>query len=136
METIRHQIKQLILKFESKETPLDFTLKEINAISTIKIDEYDLQNYWISKDLEGFIDEITIAQIIDWQEIDDNQAHKLITEIKNNINDSSIVNRNTTALEKRYSKPKGTISDWIFYDDITDSEQILKLLKKDTIIRL
>lgn len=136
METIRNQIKKLILRFESKEITLEFALKEINAISIIKIDEYDLQNYWTSQDLEDFINEITMPQIIDWQEIDDNQTQKLITEIENNITNTALINKNIAALEKRYNKPSGTISDWIFYDDITDSEQILKLLKKDTTIIL
>lgn len=136
MALTKDKIKSLTLQFENKEITLEFALKEINAISTIKIDEYDLQNYWTSKDLEDFINEITTVQITNWQEIDDNKAKKLITEIKENITNNAIVIRNMTALEKKYKKPTGTISDWIFYDDITDSEQILKLLKQDTTIRL
>jgi site-specific recombinase XerD len=136
METIKNEIKRLILKFENEEITLKFALIEINTISPTKIDEYDLQNYSTSTDLDDFVEELSMPQITDWREIDDNEASKLITEIKENIINSALVNRNINALEKRYKKSQGIISDWIFYDDIMENEKILELLKKDTTITL
>lgn len=136
METLKNEIKRLILKFENEEITLKFALIEINTISPTKIDEYDLQNYSTSTGLDDFVEELSMLQITDWREIDDNEANKLITEIKENIINSALVNRNINALEKRYKKSQGIISDWIFYDDIMENEKILELLKKDTTITL
>lgn len=74
--------------------------------------------------------------IADWASIDDARAVLLIKEILANITNDNIVDRNSDALEKRYRKPTGFISDLIFYKDPIDEQAILALLKKDTTIYL
>lgn len=76
------------------------------------------------------------SEIANWKEINDESASALIEEVLNHTTNDELLERNMTALEKRYKKPTGTISEWIFYDDITDGNKILEWLKKDTIIRL
>ncbi|HUP13099.1 MAG TPA: hypothetical protein VM187_12820 [Niastella sp.] len=56
----------------------------------------------------------------------------LIRQILADVTRDNIVHRNSDALEKRYRKKTGFISDLIFYQDITDEPAILKLLKEDT----
>ena len=77
-----------------------------------------------------------VNSIENWTEIDDVYADKLITEFKNNLTNDALMNRNATALEKKYKKSSGTLSHWIFNDDITENKKILELLKKDTTIQL
>ena len=72
-----------------------------------------------------------------WKEIDDTIALRLLNEIFENIAHEGIFLReNSSALEKRYGKTIGTITDLIFYEDIKSSEEILAKLKTDTRIML
>jgi hypothetical protein len=132
----RETIKKLITDFENGISPIDATLQNINEISSLKIDKDYLANYWRSMDLESFTDILATPEIENWIEIDDEYADKLITEIKMNLTNDAILNRNTTALEKRYKKSTGTISDWIFHNEIMDNKKLLELLKLDTSIKL
>ncbi len=86
--------------------------------------------------LDEFVRLNSIKPIENWKELTDNDSLKLIVEIFDNITDSAVVSRNMTALEKRYSKPEGTISNLIFYQDITDPTEILRRLKVNTSIAL
>jgi len=47
-----------------------------------------------------------------------------------------IIDKNSEALEKRYKKPTGTITDWIFHQEITEKMELLKKLKTNDIIQL
>ncbi len=87
--------------------------------------------------LDEFISLILVSPITDWKNIDDNKALILIEEIIQNISKDAVIKRNSEALEKRYNKPYGVISDWIFIDDITNNKTILDKLKdNDDIIKL
>ena len=74
--------------------------------------------------------------IYNWKQIDDKKALVLIKEIIVNLDNEEIIERNSEGLEKKYGKTKGTISDLIFIEDITDPNQILSSLKKQNIIYL
>lgn len=74
--------------------------------------------------------------IKDWRDLNDNDSIFLTEEIINNLQDDLILEKNSTALSKRYSKSKDNLIDWIFQDDILDSNLILEMLKKDNIISL
>ena len=60
----------------------------------------------------------------------------ILDESLESIGDDAVLQRNFEALEKRYSKPTGRVSNWIFQDDITDSNELLRLLKQNTSIAL
>ena len=79
---------------------------------------------------------IVTPEIEDWQTIDDERAKLMLEDILKNITDDTIIDRNSTALEKKFSKPTGRIITWIFHENITDIEEILSLLKKNTSIAL
>lgn len=132
----KEALKKLIIDFENGVSTIETSLEKINAISYAKIDEYFLANYWRSMDLEDFTEILATPEIEDWFEIDDEYADKLITEMKINLTNDAIFNRNATALEKRYKKSTGTISDWIFHNEIIDNKKLLRLLKLDTSIKL
>ncbi|WP_418654501.1 hypothetical protein [Tenacibaculum soleae] len=136
LEIIGKEIKKLIIGFENELESAEKTIEKINKISSNRIDEYSLRNYWRKTDLEDFVEVLSMPQIEKWKEIDDVHADKLITEYKNNLTNDALMNRNATALEKRYKKSNGTLSNWIFYENITDNKKIIELLKKDTTIKL
>lgn len=130
------KVRQLINDFESGKISSDIALTEINKLSNVNIDLSWLCSYNSSMDLDMFVRILTIEPIADWQEIDDKRAIEIINETLDSIGDDAVIQRNFEALEKRYSKPTGTLSDWIFQEDIMDSNELLQLLKKNTSIAL
>jgi len=130
------KIKNLIAGLENNDLALDIVLETIKKITKKNITHYELKNYWRSESLNDFVKTMSIEPIKDWENIDDNRALELINGILSNLNEDSIIAINSDALEKKYSKASGTISDWIFHDDITNPNQILKLLKEDTVLLL
>lgn len=73
--------------------------------------------------------------MVDWRSIDDSIATEMLTEIYRRLGDEELLIRYATALERRYGKPEGTISNLIFYEDLSEKE-ILKRLKVDTVTYL
>ncbi|NME71253.1 hypothetical protein [Flammeovirga aprica] len=130
------EIKRLIIDFENDKISSEKALIEINKLSNVVVDNFSLQTYNSSMDLEMYVRILTLESIADWQEIDDKRAIDLINEILTSTDDDAVLLRNFEALEKRYSKPTGALSDWIFHDDITEANELLLLLKKNTTIIL
>lgn len=130
------KIRELITDFESGMISCDYALSEINKYSNQRVDIDWLYSYQSSIDLDMFIRILTIEPIVDWQDIDDKRAIELLEEIMSNLGDDALLQRDFEALEKRYSKPTGRISNWIFHEDINDTTELLKLLKTDTSIAL
>jgi len=125
-------VKRLIEDFEVNKISEEMAISEINKISTTELDEYSLRNYWRSIDLDTLVETLTIPQIPDWQELTDERSLELIREAIANLGRDALFTRNASALEKRYSKPEGTLSGWIFHEDIIDENEILERLKVDT----
>ncbi len=136
MVELKSKIKELVIRFERGYESAKNTVDNINELSSLKIDIDFLRNYWRSLDLDSFVELISKSEIKNWKEIDDECADKLIRGILDNLENDALINIYTTALEKRFKKSTGTISDWIFCDDITDPIKILELLKTDTVIQL
>ena len=86
--------------------------------------------------LEDFIDLITIDPIDNWQQLNQQHSINLISEILENIGNEALTTRNSEALEKRYSKPEGTVINLIFHKDLNNPEEIMNELKKETKIFL
>jgi hypothetical protein len=136
MQDISERIKKIILDYENNLIPTEAALESINSFSNMDVDREWLDSYWNSMSLDEFVRLITISPIDNWKELTDVDSLKLIAEIFDNITDNAIVQRNMTALEKRYSKPEGTISNWIFYKDINNPVEVLNQLKVNTTISL
>ncbi|NRB81816.1 MAG: hypothetical protein HRU38_24675 [Saccharospirillaceae bacterium] len=133
-ETREEIILKYINEFESGAIKLKSALRKINEIATTEIDTYSLENYWRSESLEDFVKTISIELVKNPQSITDDQALKLIQEILDNIIENALIHRNSIALETRFSKPSGTVVNYIFQEDITDSHEILVKLKTDSVI--
>ncbi|MFK8010055.1 MAG: hypothetical protein AB8H03_27115 [Saprospiraceae bacterium] len=73
--------------------------------------------------------------MVDWKTIDDKKAIQMLNEIFDNIDNDELLFEYMTALETKYRKPNGTISDFIFYDDLTIDEIMVKL-KTDNVTYL
>jgi len=130
-------VEKLIDDFESDKISATLTVAEINKIGYYPIDRYYLHSYWGSTDKDTFIKSIIIPPIQNWQEINDETAMTLIQEMLEMVAEDSIrFDRIREALEKRYGKIEGTISEYVFQNDILDPKKILKKLKKDTKIYL
>jgi hypothetical protein len=130
------KVRQLIVDFENGKISSDSALSEINELANVDLDLSWLYSYNSSIDLEMFVRILTIEPIVDWKEIDDKRAIEIINEALGSIGDDAILQRNFEALEKKYSKPTGALSGWIFQNDIMDSNELLQLLKKNTSIAL
>jgi len=130
------KVRQLIVDFENGKISSDSALSEINELANVDLDLSWLYSYNSSIDLEMFVRILTIEPIVDWKEIDDKRAIEIINETLGSIGDDAILQRNFEALEKKYSKPTGALSGWIFQNDIMDSNKLLQLLKKNTSIAL
>jgi len=136
MSDKERKLRQIINDFESGKIKGQIAIEQIHDLTGDLIDIEYLNEYWASEDLDMFVKKLLIEPITNWNEIDDKRAIELINEIKNNITDDSIVERNSTALEKRYGKSTGTVRTKIYYENITDPNKILDELKKETRIFL
>ncbi|CAL2093226.1 conserved protein of unknown function [Tenacibaculum sp. 190524A02b] len=129
-------LKEIIINYENSSISIETAISEINKIATIHLDAYSLDNYWKSESLDNFINRLLASPIENWKEINDKEAIILIKEIVENLGNDALIEKNTSALEKRYSKTSGVLSDWIFIDGVTDTNILLEKLKKDDVIKL
>lgn len=136
MNTSFEKIKNQIQEYGDNRITANVVLEAINKISNTLVDKEWLDPYWSSMDLNDFIYLISISPIENWRELTDADSMNLISEIIDNVTNTAVFKRNMTTLQKRYSKPEGTMSDWIFQDDITDSNELLRLLKINTSVEL
>ena len=134
--TDQQKLKQIIIDFEDNKLNINDAIKAINTISNEKITQHELLTYWNNCSLDSFILKLTEKQIDEWEEINDVTAIKMITEIIDNVDNDTIVDVNSSALEKRYRKPSGTISNLVFIDGIENPSTILYKLKKSDVITL
>jgi hypothetical protein len=125
-------LRQIIDDFENGRLNGQIAIQQIKDLTGELIDIGYLAEYWESEDLDMFVKKLLIEPITDWNKIDDKRAIELIKEIKINITDDSIVQRNSTALEKRYGKSSGTVRTKIYHESITDPNKILEELKTET----
>ena len=130
------KLRQIINDFESGKLKGQLAIEQIKELTGELVEIGHLSEYWSSESLDTFVKRLITEPITDWKEIDDNRAIELIKEIKTNITDDSIVDRNSDALEKRYGKTTGTLRTKIFHEDITDPNKLLDELKKETRIFL
>lgn len=130
------KVKGTILEFENGKISMDDALKVINELVETKVSAYDLENYWKSRDIDSFVDLITSEVYPDWESIDDQRAIELLKVMVEAPDDELIFQKYSVALEKRYGKSEGTISDLIFHDDILDPSDLLNKLKTDDRILL
>lgn len=127
------KVKKIVEEFELGKLSSKFAVKEINKIAYHSTSEEYLNCYWRSINIDEFIKSIIVPEIENWKEIDDKTALILLNEMLEIFAEDSVrFDRICVALEKRYGKSSGTISDYVFYEDLTDSEKILEKLKEDT----
>lgn len=132
----KEELKVVIQDYERGKENEQHTLEKIKQLTGQDCTGAEVRGYRSYTCLDTFCEGLITEPITDWANITDDRALLLITEILNNITKDHIIHRNSEALEKRYGKKAGFISDLIFYQDITDEPAILKLLKKDTTIHL
>jgi len=126
------KVKQLVLDYESNKRSVEQTVEEINKIAVKPLDKEWLMSYWNAIDIDEFVELLTLPELDNWKELNDESSLELISEALANITRNAVFQRNAEALERRYSKPEGTLSGWVFQEDINEPTEILNLLKKDT----
>ena len=132
----KKELISIIKLYENGQADLQLTLNEINQLTGKEIDEYTIRNYWTYTSLDNFCDTLLTEPITDWQKINDETALLLIKEILADIGNEGIIGRNGDALEKKYNKKTGFVSNLIFYSTFESEKNILEQLKKDTTIYL
>ena len=83
MERNKKLIKRLIEEFEKGNISEEEVLLKVNKLSVEKLDSYRLKNYWRSESLDDFIDSISYETYQNWESIDDDEALRMIAEMKN-----------------------------------------------------
>lgn len=129
-------IKRIILELENGNLDIELAISQIKKLSDKEITRYELENYWRSNGLDDFVRIIAMPELKDWKEISDLRALELIKEMIDKINDTALMLRNATALEKRFKKSSGTVMELVFQKGIGSENEILTELKKDTTIKL
>jgi hypothetical protein len=127
-------LRQIIADFEERKIDGRVAVSLIQDLTGEAIEIGYLSEYLGSESLDSFVAKLLADHISDWQNINDERAIELINEMIKNITQDATLLRNSTALEKRYGKPSGTVIDKIL--EIADPRIILDELKKDTIILL
>ena len=130
---MKQEIIEIVKRFEGEEITAEVAIDQIRELSGKIVDEYSLRNYWRSQDLEDFASVIAMQSIEDWERIDDGRALELIREMRENVCDDAILQRNGEALAKKYRK--ADVVGIVFSDSFTE-KQVLAELKKDTAIHL
>lgn len=132
----KEQVIVIVKEYENNNIDRSTAIQKIKTLTGKDISAYEIDNYWRSEDLDNFAAVLAIEEIENWREINDEIAINLIIEILQDPVNDPIISRNTEALEKRYSKSTGTVTGYIFYQDLSDPQEILKLLKNNTTIIL
>lgn len=131
----KDKVKNIITDFEANKIDIMAALESIYKITQKRLEESRLRNYWRSESLDELIASITYEEYSNWKNIDDEEAIRLLGEIREYIGDGEILSRNTEALERRYKKPVGTVSDLIFHNEFSNNK-ILSKLKEDSVTLL
>jgi len=124
------EIKEAIIDFEKGNKTVKQAIADVELLTGKKVTKYELENYWRAEDLNEFISRLTIIPIENWEDIDKEKAEELLKEIYQDLTNSAVILRNGEALEKRYKKPEGTVTAYIFQDDL-DVKQIIDKLEED-----
>ena len=125
----------IIESFEEGTITEAVALTRIQEATGRAVDADWLRHYWRSESLENFVDRLCAAPIADWQQLRDSDALALIAEY---FQTESPGRRDSieVALDRRFGKPTGTLSDLIHQRDISEPSSILEELKRDTRIYL
>ena len=132
---MQNDIITIVKRFESGEVDFESTQKSLEKLTGKIIDRDHLKNYWRSESLEDFAEILATRPIDNYEKITSETATKLIEEALLEPG-GAIFLRNAEALEKRYQKTEGFLTDLVFQEDIDDLTQILSRLKEDTASKL
>lgn len=127
---MKKAVQEVIESFEKQLILINDALDRIESLTGKRIDADTLENYWRSGSIETFVDRLCTGEIQDWQSIDDSTAIKLIEEIGNAFGNEAIIDRNQTALARRYEKSEAELNDLLMTG--MDAADILMELKKDS----
>ena len=132
---MKPQVTAIIESFENDEITEAVALARIRELTGGEIDGEWLRNYWRSESIEDFVDRLCAEPIHDFERITDAEALALIAEY---LQTQSPGRRDSieTALDRRFGKPTGTVSDLIHQRNLSDASAILAELKRDTRIYL
>ncbi|MEM9998998.1 MAG: hypothetical protein AAF809_14945 [Bacteroidota bacterium] len=126
-------VARLISAFEAGQSTAEEAAAEIRALTGKFVDALTVSEYWGAESLESLARRLCTEPLADWATLSDENALALIQQVLDEIGDDAVWARNSEALERRYRKPSGTLSDLIFHEDVTDAARILEHLRIDTV---
>ena len=129
---MKERVTAIIESFEEGSISEATALERIKELTGNKIDS---RNYWSSESIEDFVDRVCAEAIADWERITDTEALALIAEF---LQTGSPGRRDSidAALAKRYGKPIGAVVQLVFRRGLSQPNEVLNELKKDTRIYL
>jgi hypothetical protein len=132
---MKEQVTAIIESFEAGSIPEGVALARLEDLTGNKIDGDWLRNYWRSESIEDFVDRLFAEPVADWERITDTGAMALIAEF---LRTESPGRRDSidAALAKRYGKPIGAVVQLVFRRGLSEPNEILNQLRKDTRIYL
>lgn len=132
---MKSQITAIIEGFERGEIPEHVAIANLRELTGREVATDWLRNYWRSESLQDFVDRICAEPIQDCTIIADKEALDLIAEYLQTTSPGRR-DRIEAALEFRFGKPSGTVSDLVYQRDLSEPGKILDELKKDARIFL
>jgi hypothetical protein len=132
---MKPQVTAIIEAFEDDEIEEAVALARIHEVIGREIDGYWLRNYWRSESIGDFVDRLCAEPIRDFERITDTEALALIAEY---LQTQSPGRRESieTALDRKFGKPTGAVSELVHHRNVSDPSSILAELKRDTRIYL
>ncbi|MEL6445620.1 MAG: hypothetical protein AAF089_14660 [Bacteroidota bacterium] len=127
------QVAEIVNDFEDGSLSVEDAASRIEIVTGRPVDPNVLRGYWGSESLEELARRLCTEPIQEWADIPEEQALSLIQQILDDPVDDALFARNVAALEKRFRKPSGTLSDLIFHNDNTDPAWILEQIRVDTV---
>lgn len=132
---MKNQVAEIIESLESGIVTDAAAVAKLEQVTGRQIDLDWLRNYWHSESREDFVDRLCAEPITNYEQLTDSDALALIADY---LQTDSPGRRGSieAALHRRYGKPAGMLSDFVFQRNVSDPACILRELKKDTRIYL
>jgi hypothetical protein len=132
---MKPQVTSIIESYEAGAVSEAAALTRLHEITGRVLEAAWLRHYWRSESLEHFVDRICAPPIADWHQLTEGDTLALVVEY---FQTESPGRRDSieVALDRRFGKPSGTLSDLIHQRDISEPSRILEELKRDTRIYL
>jgi hypothetical protein len=132
---VKSTAREIIEHFEAGRIAEGEALARLETLTGRAVEAGWLREYWRSESIDDFVDRLCAEPIANWQTLTEDEVEALIAEF---IAGASPGRRDQIedAIEKRFRKSPGVLIDLVDQKQPSDPKEILRELKKDTVIYL